>query len=180
MVTRSVLDGMVQQQAIGYREYKPVLDRFVHHVRAALGDNVVSIVLYGSVARAKAGPESDVDLLLILEEASSSYRERLQPLLSIVRQLRMQPCWRALEEQGIFPSLSVLVLSREEANRNRNLYLDMIEEARVLVDRDDFFRGRLNALQKRLQELGARKVRRDGAWYWDLKPDLHPGEVLTL
>ncbi|MGA9349013.1 MAG: nucleotidyltransferase domain-containing protein [Anaerolineae bacterium] len=168
------------EKAIGYREYKPLLDRFVHYVQAAWGENVVSIVLYGSVARGEAGPGSDVDMLLILEEASPIYRERLRPLFPIWRQLRRQPCWRALEDQGVFPSLSVLIFSREEADQNRCLYLDMIEEARLLVDRDSFFRGRLNVLQRRLRELGARKVRRDGAWYWDLKPELRLGEVVIL
>jgi hypothetical protein len=168
------------EQAIGYREYKPLLDRFVHYVQAAWGENVVSIVLYGSVARGEAGPESDMDVLLILDEASPIYRERLRPLFPILRQLRRQPCWRVLEDQGIVPALSVLILSREEADQNRCLYLDMIEEARVLVDRESFFQGRLNVLKRRLRELGARKVRRDGAWYWDLKPELRLGEVVIL
>ncbi len=28
--------------------------------------------------------------------------------------------------------------------------------------------------------IGARKIRRDSGWYWDLKPDLKPDEVLVL
>ena len=168
------------EQAIGYREYKPLLDRFISDVQVSLGENVVSIVLYGSVARGEAGPESDVDLLLVLEEASPIYRERLRPILPILRQLRLQSCWKALEEQAIFPTLSVLVLSRKEADQNRCLYLDMIEEGRILVDRGGFFQDRLKALLSRLQELGARKVRRDGTWYWDLKPELRLGEVVIL
>ncbi len=32
----------------------------------ALGDNLVSIALYGSVARGKAGPASDIDLFAVL------------------------------------------------------------------------------------------------------------------
>ena len=78
------------------------------------------------------------------------------------------------------PSLNLLVLSSEEAKENRFLYLDMVDEARILVDRRRFFQNKLESLRKRLKELGAQKVRRNGDWYWDLKPDLKPGEVIIL
>lgn len=168
------------KRAVGYLDYQPLLDAFISLVQETLGDQLVSVVLYGSVARRETQPESDIDLLLILEEASPVYRQRLQPLLPIVRQVRRHSCWKDLEARGLSPSLSLLVLSRQEAEQNRYLYLDMIEEARILVDRAGFFQGRLKALQRRLRELGARKVRQNGAWYWDLKPDLKPGEVVTL
>ena len=38
---------------------------FARRVRTALGDRVDSIVLYGSVARGEAGPDSDVDVLVV-------------------------------------------------------------------------------------------------------------------
>ena len=50
----------------------------------------------------------------------------------------------------------------------------------ILYDRDGFFRRMLNRVQKRLQELGARKVYIGRMWYWDLKPDTVPGEVVEL
>jgi hypothetical protein len=78
------------------------------------------------------------------------------------------------------PSLSVLVFSQAEAEESRLLYLDLIEDARILLDRGGVFEGCLQAFQKRLQVLGARKVPRQEVWYWDLKPDLVPGEVVTL
>ena len=168
------------KQAIGYLQYQSFLDYLVSLIQKAWGDQVISVVLYGSVARGGAGPKSDVDLLLILIEASPVYWKRLQPLNSILRELRRQSCWKELEAQGIFPSPSILILSQEEARQNRFLFLDMIEEARILIDQDGFFQGRLDVLKMRLQELGARKVRRNGTWYWDLKPDLIPGEIVTL
>lgn len=168
------------EQAIGYSKYKPLLNIFVHLVQEALGDQVVSIVLYGSVARGKARLDSDVDLLLILREIPTEYWKRLQPFLPILRQLRKQQCWKNLEQQGITPFLSLLILSLEEAKENRYLYLDMIKEARILLDQESFFQRKLESLQQKLQELGARKVRRNGDWYWDLKSDLKPGEVIIL
>ena len=38
---------------------------FARRVRTVLGDRVDSIVLYGSVARGEAGPDSDVDVLVV-------------------------------------------------------------------------------------------------------------------
>lgn len=167
-------------QFIGYLEYKSLLDLFVSAVQAALQDNVVSIVLYGSVARGRAKPESDIDLLIILQEAPAVYQERLQPFLVILRQLQGEIAWKELEAKGLRPYLSLLVLSRKEAEQTRYIYLDMVDEGRVLVDAGGFFRGRLESLRKRLQELGARKVWQEAGWYWDLKPGLKKGEVLVL
>ena len=170
----------MMNRAIGYETYEPLVARFVSLVLEAMADRIVSIVLYGSVARSEARPESDMDLLLVTESAPPSYRARLEPMLPILRHLRHDPSWKALEARGAFPSFSLLVLSRKEADRNRYIYLDMIQDARILIDRQGFFLGRLKALESRLHELGARKIRQNGNWYWDLKPDLAPGEVLVL
>ena len=167
-------------RAIDYQTYKPLLDDFVSLVQQSMATQVISIVLYGSVARGEARAESDVDLLLVLEEAAPVYRERLQHLLPILRRLRQQPSWKKLESRHIFPSLSVVIFSREEADQNRLLYLDMIEDARILLDQGGVFRHRLNLLHDRLRALGARKIRRGEGWYWDLKPDLKSDEVLVL
>jgi len=60
-----------------------------------------------------------VDLLLVLDEAPPVYWKRLQFLVPILRRLRQQSCWKKLEGQHIFPSPSVIILSREEADQNR-------------------------------------------------------------
>ena len=163
-----------------YQTYKFVLERFMSLVHEAMGEDVVSIVLYGSVARGEGRPDSDLDVLLVLEDAPESYWKRLRPLLPVLRQLRTEAIWKRLVAQGLFPNINVIVFSQEEADRNRYLYLDMLEDARILVDRGNFFQGRLRKLKRRLTELGTRRIRRNGAWYWDLKPDLAPDEAFTL
>lgn len=56
----------------------------------------------------------------------------------------------------------------------------MIEEARIRMDRGDFFNRKLDSLRPRLEELGAQKIQRGGDWYWDLKPDLKADEAIIL
>ena len=180
MKTISSDDETYRPAQFGYPTYKPLLDYFIASVQETFDSAVLSVVLYGSVARGNATTESDVDLLLVLEKAPPVFRERIQLLLPILRHLRHQACWEALVAQRIFPSPSVVILTREEADQNLPLYLDMIEDARILLDRGHFFRQRLDKLQDRLRQLGARKIRRDSGWYWDLKPDLKPDEVLVL
>jgi hypothetical protein len=56
----------------------------------------------------------------------------------------------------------------------------MIDDARVLFDRDGFFAGVREAWRSRLAALGARRIWRGNAWLWDLKPDYQPGDVFEL
>ena len=168
------------KKTLGYSDYAPLLAQFVALVQDVMEVQLIAIVLYGSVARGEAGPESDVDLLLVVKDASPVYYKRLQPVLPLLRQLRQQTHWPMLQAEGFGPEVNVLILSQQEADQNRLLYLDMIEDARILVDRDNFFEKRLRQLRERLQELKARKIRQNGGWYWDLKPDLKPDESVTL
>ena len=69
----------------------------------------------------------------------------------------------------------------EEARHHSPLYLDMVEDAVLLVDRDGFFTTVLDAMRARMRELGSRRVfLDDGNWYWDLKPDFRFGEVVEI
>ena len=46
----------------GYANVKPLNDRSPTELRAALGERLVAVALYGSVARHEARPTSDIDL----------------------------------------------------------------------------------------------------------------------
>lgn len=166
--------------AVNSVAFRPLLDAFVALAKHAWGGQLVSVVLYGSVARGTPDVKSDVDILLVIRNAPSLYWKRLRPLLPVLRQLQQHPSWETLNALGIRPSVNVLILSQAEAREHRPLYLDMMGEAHLLLDRKKFFARHLSKFKARIQALGARKIRHDGTWYWDLKPDLRPGEALRL
>jgi hypothetical protein len=77
-------------------------------------------------------------------------------------------------------ALSPVFKTPAEVEVGSLLFLDMVEDGRVLYDRDNFIEDHFARLRERLKQLGARRVWRGSAWYWDLKPDYRPGEVFTL
>ena len=60
-------------------------------------------------------------------------------------------------------------------------YLGFLDGHRLLADRAGFFRAVLDRLERRLEDLGARRLTDElGNTYWDLKPDYVLGEDVVL
>jgi len=60
------------------------------------------------------------------------------------------------------------------------LLLDVTEDGIILYD-DGLMANKLRELRERLQALGSKRVRtRSGKWYWILKPDIKPGEIVQI
>ena len=85
-----------------------------------------------------------------------------------------------MSADGIDTRVVPVVKTRQEAARVVPLYLDMVEDACLLVDRGGFFAGVLARLGARLAALGAERRRRGRVRYWILKRDFQPGESIEL
>ena len=146
--------------------------------RQVLGDNLTSVVLYGSVARGEAHAESDVDLLIICKQLPHAIFERNR-LLDPVRE-QVEPRLRRLWARGYRGDFSEILKTEAEAQHVVPPYLDMTEDAILLVDRGRFFAQVLERVRERLRELGAQRKQLGTVRYWDLKPDFRPGEVIEI
>lgn len=137
-------------------------------------EGLISIVLFGSVARREARPTSDIDVLLVADGLPRRLAERRQPFLD---------AWEvARAALGLAPiEWNLIVKTPDEATYRSPLYLDMVEDAVLVLDRDGFFEQVLAGMRARMRELGSRRVHLpDGSWYWDLKPDFRWGEVVEI
>jgi len=89
----------------------------------------------------------------------------------------LEPKLQALRRQGIVTDVCPILKTPDEANRTSPLYLDLVEDAMILHERNRFFSAILERLRASLRRLGARRIRRGHVRYWELKPDYVPGEV---
>ncbi|KXA98591.1 hypothetical protein AKJ39_01520 [candidate division MSBL1 archaeon SCGC-AAA259J03] len=143
-----------------------------------LGDDLVSIVLYGSIARGEAEEDSDMDVLVVAHDLPSSFSERVEHLYPVKKacQSTRVELW---EEEGVYCTIQVYPLSPDETEDLRPLFLDVTTDGKLLFDRNGFMEDRLERWRKRLSELGARKVNLpDGSWFWDLNAE--DGEVVEV
>jgi hypothetical protein len=142
--------------------------------RGLLGARLWSLVLFGSVARGTAGPASDVDLLAVIEDLPRSLRDRRRVLLDEWTRTRRVHAVAPVE-------WNLVIKTPAEAVSHSPIYLDMVEDGILLVDRDGFFARVLDAMRARMRALGSRRVfLPDGSWYWDLKPDYRFGERVEI
>ena len=142
-------------------EQTAYLHEAVERLRAALADNLLGVVLYGSHARSEAREDSDVDLLVI---ARGLPEQRYERSVSLQRAV-----------QGIHdaPDISVLGKTPEEFERYfPSLYLDIGLDGIVLYDRGGYIAAKLKRLREIIAQAGLVRLRLDQNnmfWNWNRK-----------
>jgi predicted nucleotidyltransferase len=163
------------------RHYAEYINLIVGLLKDRLGEGLVSVVLFGSVARGEADEGSDVDLLVISESFKGSFGERFRLFQEVEEGLLNSEHRRRLRKRGLGTLISPIPLTREEVRRYPPILLDILTDGIILYDKDGFMRDHLTELERRLKTLKARKVQLlNGRWYWDLKPDYKLGEVVEI
>lgn len=94
--------------------------------------------------------------------------------------LKQEDEFKRLEEQGLNPQPACIFMTEGELWDRPHILLDILVEGILLFD-VGVLKSRLKALKERLNALGSKRVAlADGTWYWDLKPDWKPGEIIEL
>ena len=90
-----------------------LLDELRYRLSRAYGERLNSVVLFGSEARGQAGPESDIDLIVVLDGLMGDYGEELERGVNAVypvalrlgRRVSVKPLARQEYEHGDTPLL---------------------------------------------------------------------------
>lgn len=161
-----------------HEQFQAILDALPEACADVYHERLVSLAVFGSVARGTMGPDSDIDLLLVADGLPNGRIPRVTEFEAIEHQLASLLGEAA--RRGVNTSISPVFKTPKELAYGSPLFLDMTEEVLILQDRDAVLRDYLEKLRKRMKALGSRRIRKGGGYYWLLKPDLRPGEDFTL
>ncbi len=143
--------------------FKELEARILSEVKGFYGQRLVSLVVFGSVARETPNFDSDLDLLIIAKDLPDGRIKRIREFESVEK--RVEPFLKSLQRERINTSPSAIIKSPEEAKKGSPLFLDMVQDSRILFEGERFFSGILKKLKNRLRVLGAKRIWRGNAWY---------------
>ena len=132
---------------------KPIVDR----IRDKLGEDVLSIVLFGSMTRGDFTVSSDIDVLVIARNLPDDWRGRDKILLELseIRSDHRRPVHITLtDEYAMNASIdqgAPLVFGLHDANR-------------VIFGRDGFFEKLMEQFENNMKRWGVRKIG-NGEWF---------------
>jgi predicted nucleotidyltransferase len=87
---------------------KKAVAAFVRDVRRAIGDDIIKVTLFGSKVRGDCGPDSDVDLILVLRVKDRKAEDKIYTILVDV-------------ELATDTTLSPIVYFRRQYERSKRL-----------------------------------------------------------
>ncbi|ACP37316.1 nucleotidyltransferase domain-containing protein [Saccharolobus islandicus] len=152
---------------------KELVDAFLK----VYGDDLISLVLFGSYARGEQRRDSDIDLLVVLKEIKNRYEVMRKFLLA--EDILENTLYPRLREKGFEPYISPIIYDVQTATRFRPLYIMMVFEARILYDREGVMTKTLEKIRRRLEELGAKREK-FGRGYVVTLTKVKPGEVVNF
>jgi len=161
-------------------KYSTLIRDFIGLLREGFADNLVAVVLYGSVARGKARKDSDIDICLVFKSLPQSQHKRTLLIFPLLKAIREKESYQRLYREGYLPEISPILYTAEEMQDTKPIFLDMVEDGIILLD-DGTFQSKLTKIKEKMKKYGSRKViLEDGSYYWILKPGLKLGEEFAI
>ncbi|MCE9613263.1 MAG: nucleotidyltransferase domain-containing protein [Lentisphaerae bacterium] len=118
----------------GYRAaFEELVQALPHASTEHYGDRLVSLAVFGSVGRGTMRPDSDMDLLVVADPLPAGRLRRVADFAAVEETLA--PALLQARARGVNTSLSALFKTPEEVRAHSPILLDMMDDARILFDR---------------------------------------------
>jgi len=140
--------------------YRGWLQVLADAARQTLGDRLIGLVVFGSVARQTPHEGSDIDLLVVVDPLPWGRAARGALAEAVERE--------AVAHSPDLPDVSLTLRTPEEVAAGFPLLLEVVADGAVVADSDGRTAQMLATWQDRLEAQGARRIRTGESWHWDL------------
>lgn len=160
--------------------YMKLVNEYVNMIKEILSQNLISVCLFGSIARGDFTQESDIDILIVAKNLPEDVGRRHSLLTEARLKILLSDIAENLRKLGYSITFSEVILTPDEIRRHPPILLDIVEDGIIFYDDNNFLLSVINDVRKRLKELGAKKIRLEHGWYWLLKHDAKFGEEIVI
>lgn len=158
--------------------FASVVGATVDACRSVYGSRLRGVVTFGSVARHRTRPDSDIDLLVVAAPLPQGRLARMDEFDAAER--LVAAALEGARRRGVTTRLSPIVRTPEELDQSGFLLFDIACDGEVHVDHDGCVGAHLQRVRDGLVRRGARRYSASGARYWMLDPGVGPGDVVVL
>lgn len=159
--------------------FRPYIKNFLTFLKEELNEDLISLILYGSVARSTWNKESDIDVLLIVSNKFfKQFNEQKISEITI-------KFYNKFREDNLYDdyknhSIQILTLSINDLEKFRTLFYDIAIDGIIIYDTNNIGVELLTKYRKRIEKLGIKRIFLDkNDFYWKRK-DIKFGEIIEL
>lgn len=151
------------------KTFSPLHRRYIiavlNEVISYYSNSLVGCAVFGSYARGDNRKNSDLDLLIILQNAAG-FSSRLRDFVDHIEMKHEGLAQKLYEQEEIFLELSAYILTSEEALKVHPIYFDLVQYHYVIYDPENIIARIISSTASLLEKSGARKVRTNNTWEW--------------
>lgn len=116
------------------KEYVRLIEEYCTAIKNHFSNRLISLFLFGSVARGEAKPESDIDIMVVADALPEDIGMRIKETNYIHESLKKSNAYISLRISGISGLISDIFITPEEIKRHPPILLDIIDDGIILYD----------------------------------------------
>ncbi len=159
--------------------YIKLVKEYINIIERTLGQNLVSVCLFGSIARGDFTQESDIDILIVAKNLPEDVGKRHSLFTEARLKILLSDIAENLRKLGYSTTFSEVILTPDEVRRHPPILLDIVEDGIILYD-NNFLPSVIDNLRNSLRKLGAKRIKLEHGWYWLLKHDAKFGDEIII
>jgi uncharacterized protein len=151
-----------------YEKFEQFIEKAAEIIKECYGTRLISIILFGSCSRNTQHYDSDIDLLIILSEASQGRLSRQEEFIDHI-DTKLEEDVKNLAAYNIHTEISPVIKTQKELEEGHLLLYEMTESCKILYDPQLFMTKFLEAMKVKMNQAGVKKTDKG---YWIMPSDI--------